>query len=279
MGAKDSLGKEWLDKFKIAGLSHIIVLSGYNLTIIADSVMKVVSRFSTGILPSVFGAISVVLFTIMTGAGASTVRAAIMALIILLAKTTGRVYEASSALIVAGVLMIIENPRVLVFDMSFQLSFLATLGLLYVSPLVKERLKFVTEKLGLREMLSATIGAQIATSPLIIYKMGTFSLVALPANILVVLLIPITMFFGFLAAIVGFINYYIAIPFAAVAWLLLSYILSVVDIFSSLPFATINITALSVLSISVLIFACVFVYKRRDIFSSEIDQWKIEEIN
>jgi len=278
LGARESLGTEWINKFRIAGLSHIVVLSGYNLTIISDSVMKVISRFLSGSSASFLGAVSIILFTIMTGGGASTVRAAIMALIILLAKTTGRLYEASSALIVAGFLMILHNPRILIFDMSFQLSFLATLGLLYISPMVKKYLTFVTEKLGLREVLATTIGAQIATFPLIAYKMGTFSLVALPVNILVLIFIPITMFLGFLAATLNIINFYIATPVATLAWALLSYILFVVDIFSSLPFASVNVNAINIFLLLLLILMIVIVYKSRQMFSSEIDGWTIEEI-
>lgn len=278
LGTKDSLGTEWLNKFKIAGLSHIIVLSGENLTIVSDSAMKVISRFFSGSFASALGAISVVLFTIMTGGGASTVRAAIMALIVLLAKTTGRVYEASSALIIAGFMMVIQNPRVLVFDMSFQLSFLAVLGLLYISPHIKNYLTFVTEKAGLRGVLATTIGAQIATAPLIAYKMGTFSVVALLTNFLVLIFIPWTMFFGFLAATLNILSFYIAAPISAIAWAMLSYILFVVDFFSSLPMASINVTAASVFLGMGVIFLCVLIYKNRGVFKTEVDEWKIEEM-
>lgn len=278
LGAKESLGKEWLDKFRTVGLSHIVVLSGYNLTIIAESVIKVIIKFFSGALGLLLGAISIVLFTIMTGGGASTIRATIMALIILLARGTGRVYEATSALIVAGFVMVLHNPRVLVFDMSFQLSFLATLGILYLTPFVKKYLTFITEKMGLREAVSATIGAQLATAPLIAYKMGTFSLVALPANMLVVLFIPLTMFFGFAAALVNLISYLAAIPFSVVAYLLLAYELLVVDIFSELPFASVNVSfmglALSAFVI-VLVYTAYF-YKKKNV--AEVDLWKIEEI-
>jgi competence protein ComEC len=278
-GAKESLGREWLDKFLLVGLTHIIVLSGYNLSIIADYVIKIIAKFFSGALGSLLGAISIVLFTIMTGGGASTIRATIMALIILLARGTGRMYEASSALIVAGFVMVIHNPRVLVFDMSFQLSFLATLGILYLTPSIKKYFTFITDKMGLREAVSATVGAQIATAPLIAYKMGTFSLVALPVNMLVVLFIPITMFFGFAAASVNLISYFLAIPFSVGAYLLLSYELSVVDMFAALPFASVNVSFSGLLlGFFVIVLACaVYVYKKNNV--NEADGWKIEDIS
>ena len=277
-GAKDSLGKEWLDKFRIAGLSHIIVLSGYNLTIIADATMAVISKIFSRSISILLGSISIILFAIMTGGGASTVRATIMALIILLAKATGRMYEASSALVLAGFFMIVYNPRVLVFDMSFQLSFLATMGLIYISPKLKEKMTFLTEKFQLRELVATTLGAQFATAPLIAYKMGTFSLVSLPANLLVVVLISATMFFGFFAAVFNLLNFYLALPFVAIAWLLLSYELSVVDIFSSLPFASVGVN-FSIVAVVVLLIIFIIGYLKYRKENEPLRGWEIEEIS
>ncbi|MEI6296966.1 MAG: ComEC/Rec2 family competence protein [bacterium] len=277
IGAKESLGKEWLDKFRIAGLSHIIVLSGYNLTIIADAVMKVISLFFSKSISLLLGSVSIVLFAVMTGGGASTTRATIMALIIMLSKATGRMYEATSALVLAGFFMVLQNPKVLVFDMSFQLSFLATLGLIFISPLVKEKITFVPEKFQLRELMATTLGAQIATSPLILYKMGTFSLVALPVNILVLLFIPVTMLFGFMATAISFVNFYLALPFAGIAFTLLSYILFITDVFSSLPFASVNFNV-NYLFFAFGIVLLFLVFKNILIYKKEED-WEIEEIN
>lgn len=240
IGSKESLGKEWLEKFRVVGLSHIIVLSGYNLTIIADSVIKVFSFLAMGGAGLLFGSIFIVLFVMMTGGGSATVRAMIMALVIMIARATGRTYSATSALILAGFFMIIHNPKILVFDISFQLSFLATLGLIFITPFIKKRALFLSEKYQFRELVATTLGAQIATAPLILYKMGTLSLVALPVNIMTIIFIPATMFFGFFSVIVGIVSEFLALPFIAMTWLLLSYELFVTEIFSSFPFASVS---------------------------------------
>ena len=85
-GAKRSLGAEWLDQFRKAGIIHIVVLSGYNITIVANSVTSFFS-FLPRVVGSAFGAVSIILFAIMTGGSATVVRSSIMALLVVLAKS------------------------------------------------------------------------------------------------------------------------------------------------------------------------------------------------
>ena len=177
----------------------------------------------------------------MTGGSATVIRASAMALLVVLAKATRRQYDITRALIIVGLFMIIQNPKILVFDSSFQLSFLATLALIYVSPIVEKKLQFITPRFKLREFATATISTQIFVLPLLLYKMGELSLVGLPVNILILAFIPLTMLFGFLAGALSFISVAISLPFAFASYALLSYELKVVEIFSSLPFASISI--------------------------------------
>ena len=240
LGEKQSLGKELQDDFRKAGIVHIVVLSGYNITIVADSIMR-----SLSFLPKFFnvslGALSIVLFGIMTGGSATVVRSCIMSLLVIFAKATGRTYQVTRALFIAGFLMIIQNPKILVFDPSFQLSFMATFGLIFFSPLIEKRFSFIPEKFHLKELSVSTITTQIFLLPMLLNKMGTLSLVALPVNLLVLCFIPITMLFGFLSAITGFLNHFLALPFSYIAYFLLHYEISVVRFFSSLPFASLEI--------------------------------------
>ncbi|MEK9161495.1 MAG: ComEC/Rec2 family competence protein, partial [Patescibacteria group bacterium] len=213
-------------------------------TIVAETIMLFLS-FLPQYLAISGGVIGVILFAIMTGASATVLRASIMALLALTAKATGRIYTVSWALFLAGFFMVLQNPKILRFDTSFQLSFLATLGLIYLSPIVKNNIGFVTEKLGLREIFSATISAQIAVLPLLIYKTGIVSVVGLPVNFLILPFIPLTMFLGFAVGILGAASYLISIPFAWASYALLQYELFVIDIFSKIPFASVNISGFS----------------------------------
>ncbi len=154
LGDKGGLGKKTEDEFRQAGVSHIIVLSGYNITIVAESVLY----FFAWLTPAFSWLLSIgsiFLFVLMTGGEAAAVRSAVMGAIALIARRYGRTYDAGVALIVAGFLMIVWNPRLLAFDLGFQLSFLATLGLIYLSPVVEKLLDigsgFLRSRIWLRE--------------------------------------------------------------------------------------------------------------------------------
>ena len=240
VGAKQSLGKDLQDDFRETGIIHIVVLSGYNITIVADAIMRVFS-FLPRIIGMSVGSCAIVLFALMTGGSATIVRASIMALLVILARATGRTYDITRALFVAGFLMVLHNPKILIHDASFQLSFLATLGLILLSPLLEQYFLYITNRFQLREFATATVATQIFVLPLLLYKIGQLSLVALPVNLLVLVTVPVTMLFGFLAGVVGFISSVLAIPFVFVAHTLLSYQLFIVKLFADLPFASVRI--------------------------------------
>ncbi|MBI4117934.1 MAG: ComEC family competence protein [Parcubacteria group bacterium] len=238
-GVKQSLGEDLLGAFRETGIIHIVVLSGYNITIVAENV----ARGFQLLAPRFFGigaaGATIIAFAVMTGAGATVVRACVMALLILLARATGRAYEITIALFVAGLGMLLWNPRTLMFDPSFQLSFLATLGLIQLAPRIEKYFGWMPTKLGLREAAIATISTQLFVLPLLIYMMGQVSLIAPVTNILVLPTIPYTMLFGFLAAALGFVSDAVAWPFALVSYILLDYELWIVKLFAELPFASI----------------------------------------
>jgi len=239
VGAKQSLGEDLLNDFRIAGVIHIVVLSGYNLTIVADAIMRFFS-FAPRLWGLSLGGLGIILFAVMTGAGATVVRASLMALLALLARATGRIYEITLALLLAGFIMLVYNPKILVFDPSFQLSFVATLGLIHLSPLIDRFLSWAPRAVGVRDIIGATIATQIAVLPLLLYMTGTLSIVSLPANLLILPFVPLTMLFGFLAGVVGFVSWLLSFPFAFIAHILLWYELTVVEYVVRIPFASIG---------------------------------------
>jgi competence protein ComEC len=258
LGAKNSLGQELQNDFREAGVSHIVALSGYNITIVAMGIMTVLAFLPRAMSLS-FGALGIILFAIMTGGSATVMRASIMALLVLLAKSTGRKYDITRALLLAGFFMLIHNPKILVFDISFQLSFLATLALILVSPLVEKKMIFVTKKYHLRELIVATISTQIFVLPFLFYKMGLLSVFALFTNILILPVIPLIMFLGFLTGILGFISVFLSIPIGFICSLLLSYVLKIIYIFSHLPFSSIAIKSFPIILV-VIIYGIIFYY-------------------
>ncbi len=253
VGAKASMGPNLLDQFRQTGVIHIVVLSGFNVTIIAEAIMRVLAFI--GVLGSTFfGSVAILLFTIMTGASATVVRAALMAFLVIIARATGYESKIIKALFFAAFMMILHNPMILLYDPSFQLSFLATLGLIVVVPWIDSKLGLIPRtKFDLRGLAAASIGTQIFVLPMLVWMSGEISLVSPLVNILVLWIVPLTMLLGFIVFVFSYISINVALPLILSTWILLGYILMLVDWFSQMPFSTIKTPHLSVLGV-------VFVY-------------------
>ncbi len=245
-GDKRALGSELNRTFRTVGLIHIVVLSGYNIMIVIYGIEKVL-WWTRQWIRSLIGIIVAMLFALMTGLASSSVRAAAMAVIATTGKTTGRIYMVERALGVVAFLMVLWNPYVLAFDPSFQLSFLATLGLIFISPLFAVRLGWMTERLGLRETAAATLGTQTAVLPLLLYQNGMLSIYSLPTNLLALAAVPYAMLLAFIAGVIGLFAGPLAPIIGFPAYVLLWYITAVAKFFASLPFSAVAIPAFSAL--------------------------------
>jgi len=239
LGEKSAFSQALRESFVNTGTIHIVALSGYNVTIVAEWIMKLFAQVSY--VPKNFGIsvgiLTIFLFIVMTGASSTAIRAGIMATLALVARATGRGYDVGRALLLAGVLMILINPFLLVYDVSFQLSFIATIAVIFYAPKIEKYFLWVTETFKLRDIVSVTTAAYIFVFPFILYKMGNLSLVALPANVLILPFIPFTMLLGFLTGFAGLLWYGLSIPLGYISYLFLHYELSVISFFSRLPFA------------------------------------------
>jgi len=239
-GEKTALDDEYKDQFRIVGLMHIIVLSGYNVSLVIYGIMFLL-RFLPLYIRSIIAVTGIVAFAILVGAGPTVIRASIMALLIVLAKVIGRKYNIERSLLVAGCVMVAWNPLILVFDISFQLSFLATYGLIVFTPFLEPYLKRIPKQFALRESVGATIAAQIFVLPLLLYSIGEFSLVSVLVNMLVLWAVPLAMLFGFVASLLAGVIPFLGTLFSFLATIFLKYILLVVDFFAGLPFALLRL--------------------------------------
>lgn len=244
VGEKSALGKDLLNDFRIVGLIHIVVLSGFNITIVGDAMRRLLS-----FLPRVWGisigGLGIGLFGVMVGGGATVVRSCFMAGIALSADLIRRDYNVTRALIFAGLVMLIQSPMILLHDPSFQLSFLATLGLILLASPIEKKLFFIPERFGIRGIVASTISTQIFVSPYILYMMGTMSIIGMVVNILVLPIIPVTMLMVFLTGASGFISMSVAHMFGWIAHLLLTYELHMVEWFARIPFASVTLPQFS----------------------------------
>lgn len=258
LGEKRGLPADLTDAFARTGTTHIVALSGFNITIIAVALMALFNFFMVRRQISFWLSLGViVLFVLMTGASASVVRAAVMGILILLAQQVGRLYQIKNALVLAGALMVYLNPRVLVWDLGFQLSFAATLGLIYILPILQhyfvpdeEEKEFVYGQVNSKALvkslksvkliLATTLAAQIAVLPILVVNFGQLSLIAPLANILVLPAIPLTMLVGFLGVLGGLIFLPLGQLLGWVSWLLLTYEIKIIELLAKISLAAIN---------------------------------------
>ncbi|MES2134810.1 MAG: ComEC/Rec2 family competence protein [Patescibacteria group bacterium] len=243
LGEKQSLGEKLTEAFRNAGVVHIIVLSGYNVALVIQWISFVFLKIFSQRVAYIFSALFVVGFAIMTGGSETTIRALIMALLMMVATVLHRPKAALRMLAIAAATMAVMNPFIVLYDLSFQLSILATLGLILFSETLASRLTFIPnfKYFPFREIVSTTLATQVTVLPLLIFSIGAVSLVFLPANVLVLPAVPVAMFVGFFASITALLSPILAFPLSIVAYGILSYIISIATFFGSLPFASLPI--------------------------------------
>lgn len=242
LGVKRALGKDLEETFRETGIIHIVVLSGYNVMIVVEAMMLVLAYFFLPKMRMVIGITAIALFVLLVGPSATVVRAAIMASLLLVARATGRVYAIMRALLLAGIIMLIANPYLLVHDPGFQLSFIATLALILFAPHVERWLRFIPETGGVRTIVTATVATQVMVLPLLLYHMGLFSLVSVLVNVLILPMVPIAMLLTFLTGVLGIFVEPLGVLVGFVSYYSLGYIIGVSEFFGALPFAAISVS-------------------------------------
>ena len=237
LGIKQSLGTELLQKFRETGVAHIVVLSGYNIAIVA-SIISQLFMFMPFALRLTTSALGIVLFALMVGGGATVVRATVMALVVILARMLGRESDALRVLVLAGGLMVFVNPMILLNDVSFQLSFLATFAIVVFIPVIEKYFTFISHRV-LREIVVTTFATQIFVLPLILYYMGSVSLIGFISNIFILPVVPIAMLVVALVAVLAWVPL-VSSALAFLAYVLLAYIFLAVEFFARVPFASLQ---------------------------------------
>jgi competence protein ComEC len=250
LGVKRALGEELSETFRIVGIIHIVVLSGYNIMIVADFVMRILGHFFFPRTRLILGVMGIILFALMVGLSATVVRASIMAVLVLIARNSGRTYAVMRALALTGVLMLLHNPYLLAFDPGFQLSFLATLGLVLLSPQLEGRFTRVPE--FIRGHLATTIGTQLFVLPILLFSMGALSIVSVLVNVLVLPAVPYAMFLTFVTGLFGLVSDTLGTIVGFGANLILTYIVYVAEFFATIPYAEVAIPAFPAIVVALL---------------------------
>jgi competence protein ComEC len=238
LGGYEGFTEDFKEDMSLSGTTHLVALSGYNITIIILAFSSLFLGFFSKKVTYFLTIIFIICFVLMTGAEASIVRAAIMGIIVLVANYSGRVYDLKNGLILTALIMILINPKVLVFDVGFQLSFLAVLGIIYLKKSLERILKFKNTPgfLSWRDNLLTTASAQLAVVPILMFNFGTFSPISLITNMVILEFIPITMFFGFLIAGLSFISYNFSLVLGWFVGVLLFFETGFIKLFSKISF-------------------------------------------
>lgn len=257
LGIESGIPRDVRDAFSATNTAHIIAISGFNISIIAGILLQLARRV-VGAKRATFIVIGgLAVYTLLVGASASVVRAAIMGSLTVIALHVNRPNAASNALAVAALVMLAHNPFAL-FDVGFQLSFLATLGLiLFVTPLSawfenffarltsNERAQQIVGVLN--DSFIVTLAAQITTTPLIVFTFHRLSIVGLLANFIVLPAQPAVMILGGIATLVAMIFQPLGQLIAWIAWAFLQFTIGVVQFTASLPFASIDVGRFDIL--------------------------------
>ena len=236
IGYTDTLPTEIKESFKKTGVSHILAVSGYNMAIIIVLVyQQLINRQIYRPLSFWITIAVMIVFTLLTGAEASIMRAGIFAVIILAAEQLQRYVGGMRPLILCATILVLINPLYMGYDIGFQLSFLAVMGLILYGQLFKTYTEGIPS-LGILPMIGETLFAQILVLPLLIYYFGQISLISIIANILIVPIIPLAMAWGSITALI--------LPWRIVTYplvILIQSVLSMNQYLASLSWASITV--------------------------------------
>jgi competence protein ComEC len=253
LGARTGIAPDVSAAFTTAGLTHVVAISGWNIAIVAavaGALTRPLVRLPGGrILALLVASVAVTAYVLLTGASPSVVRAALMSAGLLVARLGGSRAHAIGALMVAALVMLLAAPPVL-WDVGFQLSALATAGLIWFGAGMETLLR--RWPAAIREPVALTLAAQLTTLPVILLNFERLSLVSPAANVLVVPLVPLVMLFAALAAPVGAlvdagrlpgVGDALAWMVGGAAWLYLRLMILAGQLAAAVPLASVELSA------------------------------------
>ena len=233
--------KEFNQYLKNSGTSHITALSGYNITILVVAISSLIGYFFSQKKSFYITCVFIIIFTLMTGASASVVRAALMGYLVLLAEKVSRVFNFPNAVAFSAFTMILINPNVLTFDAGFLLSFSALFGITYISPIIYSLINTKNDIYqSLWKCFSQTTGAQIAVIPILCKLFGGFSIISLLSNILILWLIPAAMAVSLIIGIVGLFGTVLSNVFSIIFYPVFWYITFIIKNLGSITIVPLN---------------------------------------
>lgn len=259
LGVDNNIPADLQDAFKNTGTAHIIAISGFNIAIIAAVFVSLFSRLFGKRRGDILAVLGIIFYTILVGASPSVVRAAIMGTLSILAGQVGRRNLPLNMLAITAGVMAVLDPLVL-WDIGFQLSFMATLGLVLYAQRMQDWVSGLltrffpnlpVERIAgpLADYLLLTLAAQVTTLPIIAYHFQRISLVSLIANPLILPVQPAVMVISGLAVVLGRLYLPLGQVVAWVAWPFVAYTIRMVEFFNGFPGGVLPLDNFSLLSV------------------------------
>ncbi len=251
LGEKHGLPDDVADDMRTAGLSHIIVLSGFNIILVMGMTRRLVSPYLGYRWRRIIALFVALFLVLLSGAEVPALRAFLMAGCTIIAELTIRPGSAGRALMITACLLSLLNPRSLGYDVSFQLSILATIGVIYIAPRIETFLikLHIPTSFDLRKTLADTMSAQIMVTPLLLGTLGTFSVYGILANIIVTPLVPYLTMAGIGLLFIGIISSGLGALLAIPITFVLSYIIWIAHKIAIFPGALITIENLPIITL------------------------------
>lgn len=236
LGDKNKISDNFKEKLNISGLRHLTAVSGLHIVVLSSALMSFFEIFFKK-TKAVFISLSFILFFIvLTGFQISSIRAFVMGSLFLIAPLLGKKSFSLRSVILTALFILLANPFLLFYDMGFQLSFLAVLGIVLLSPIFNMKMRFISSRFSkIREIASSTFSAYIFTLPILVYNFGQVSFAGFVSNLLILPIVPFIMVSGLLFIFLSVFLPFVGFIFSFIVWFILSYVILVIKLFSQ-PF-------------------------------------------
>jgi competence protein ComEC len=244
------------DRFTMVGLAHVFAASGFQVSLLLELVLKLTKNYSSK-SQLIIGLIVLFSYLCLTGIQPSIARATVMGIGVLIAMVSDRKIRPLGALLVAAILLLLVNP-IWIWDLGFQLSFLATLGLIVTVPYLIQKMDWLPPTIA--DLIAIPLAAFFWTTPLLMYVFKTISFICIPVNIVSAPLVTLISLGGMVSAAFGVIIPVVGSSIAYLFYYPIELFIWIVNWFASLPYSHFAVGQISLITLMIIYILFVVVW-------------------
>ncbi len=234
LGVKNALPEAVSNDFKRSGLTHLLVVSGFNVSVVVILIAMIFKKLGQRLV-FITSVVAIFFFVAMTGGDAPVIRAAIMGSIAGWATATGKIGDARNTVLLSAVIIGIFSPAVIQRDIGFFLSFSATVGIVLFSEVFEKWFSLLPERFEIRQIVAVLTAAQISVFPILGFYFGQFPLIGFVSNLFAEPLVPLAMAFSAVPTIGGLLPVFLAKTLAIPAFIVLEILITIAHVFGKIP--------------------------------------------